>query len=195
MLANAGGLRLERQRGEWLLRLTWARRKENRRSLAALGMTKREGCCRERAGCWMKGCLSKESVFVKGVGRLRKERCLSKDRAFVKERCLSKGTAFVKGNLIWAGRLSANNRPFLWQPLSLFTTTLSFLSSRGSEGSAVLPSLTVRSDLTTMDFVYDERDFLGAGPGLDFFFSCDRVAARTGNAQTKHQALAPVLRS
>jgi hypothetical protein len=49
MLANAGGLGLGMAKGRVVAEADLARQKENRRSLASLGMTKRRGFCRERA--------------------------------------------------------------------------------------------------------------------------------------------------
>jgi hypothetical protein len=43
MLANADGLRLGMAKGRVVAKADLARRKENRRSLASLGMTKRRG--------------------------------------------------------------------------------------------------------------------------------------------------------
>jgi hypothetical protein len=84
--------------------------------------------------------LSKESVFVEGEGVCERERalvkgrgCLSMGRAFVK------GEVFVRGDLMWGGTpFSANNRPFLWQPLSLYNNPFLFVIPSEGEGSAVL---------------------------------------------------------
>jgi hypothetical protein len=77
---------------------------------------------------------------------------------------------------MWAGRLchqqppfplatalSFGNRRFLWQPPSPYNNPLLFVIPSEAEGSAVLLPLTVRSDLTTMDFVLRSARFSWRG--------------------------------